>query len=57
MSLVAMTTYHTKNLTQQISISYGLLYALQDELTYKISLPAPLGIYPITAKELISRMV
>jgi len=49
MCLVAMTTYHTKNLTHNVGISYGLLYALQEELTYKISLPAPLGINPIKA--------
>lgn len=53
MSLVAMTTYHTKNLSKHMGASYGLLYALQDELTYKISLPAPLGIYPVAAKDLI----
>ena len=57
MSLVAMTTYHTKNLTNNVGVSYGLLYALQQELTYQISLPAPLGIYPISAKDIISRMV
>jgi len=29
MSLVGMTTYHTKNLSKQVGASYGLLYALQ----------------------------
>lgn len=43
MSLVGMTTYHTKNLPNNAGASYGLLYALQQELTYNIALTAPLG--------------
>lgn len=43
MSLVGMTTYHTKNVPSNYGLSYGLLYALQEELSYKITLTAPLG--------------
>lgn len=57
MSLVAMTTYHTKNCPQNIGVSYGLLYALQEELSYKITLTAPLGIAKNPASEIVQRMV
>jgi hypothetical protein len=43
MSLVGMTIYHTKNLPHNIGASYGLLYAVQEELSYKISMTSPLG--------------
>ena len=45
MSLVAMTTYHRKTCTDNIGVTYGLLYAQQEELTYKVTLTAPLGTY------------
>lgn len=57
MSLVEMTIYHTKNVPEIAGVSYGLLYALQQELTYKIALTAPLGVYTNTAKDLVNRMV
>jgi len=57
MSLVAMTTYHSKNCPQNIGISYGLLYALQEELSYKITLTAPLGTNENLANEIVERMV
>lgn len=44
MSLVGMTTYHTKNLPGNVGVSFGLLYALQEELTYKLSLTSPIGV-------------
>lgn len=43
MSLVGMTTYHSKNVPNNVGNSYGLLYAQQEELSYKLSLTAPLG--------------
>ena len=43
MSLVGMTTYHAKNVPSQVGASYGLLYALQQELSYKLTLTAPLS--------------
>lgn len=57
MSLVGMTTYHTKNCPQNIGVSYGLLYALQEELSYKITLTAPLATNKSPASEIIQRMV
>ena len=45
MSLVAMTAYHRKTCTDNIGVTYGLLYAQQEELTYKVTLTAPLGTY------------
>lgn len=43
MSLVGMTTYHAKNVPSSAGVSYGLLYALQEELSYKLTLTAPLS--------------
>lgn len=45
MSLVGMSTYHTKNLPNNAGVSFGLLYALQEELAYKLSLTSPIGTY------------
>ena len=57
MSLVGMTTYHTKNVPSNIGISFGLLYALQEELTYKLALTAPLGIGTTPVATLIANMI
>lgn len=57
MSLVSMTTYHSKNNPTNIGLSYGLLYALQEELTYKVTLTAPLGTHHQNAEQLVQRMV
>jgi len=57
MSLVGMTTYHTKNIPNNIGSSYGLLYALQEELSYKITITAPLGTNLVPVNKLIERMV
>lgn len=57
MSLVGMTTYHTKNVPGNVGVSYGLLYALQEELTYKLALTAPLGTGSTSAEVLIANMV
>jgi hypothetical protein len=43
MCLVGISTYHEKKLPSGLGASLGILYALQKELTYKISLSSPLG--------------
>lgn len=57
MSLVGMTTYHTKNVPTHYGVSYGILYALQEELSYKIALTAPLGTSNNTASEIVDLMI
>ncbi len=57
MSLVGMTTYHSKNIPSSVGLSYGLLYALQEELSYKITLTAPLGTSKNKASEIIDLMI
>lgn len=57
MSLVGMTTYHAKNVPANYGLSYGLLYALQEELSYKITLTAPLGTNNDKASEIVSLMI
>lgn len=57
MSLVGMTTYHTKNIPTNIGLSYGLLYALQEELTLKVSLTAPIGTNKNKPAELVANMI
>ena len=57
MSLVGMTTYHTKNIPMNVGLSYGILYALQEELSYKLTLTAPLGTHSNKASEIINLMV
>lgn len=57
MSLVGMSTYHTKNLPNNAGVSFGLLYALQEELAYKLSLTSPIGTYRNDVSELVNNMV
>jgi hypothetical protein len=57
MSLVGMTTYHTKNVPGNIGVSFGLLYALQEELTYKLTLTSPLGTGSTPVEAIINNMV
>ncbi len=45
MCLLGISTYHEKNITRNLGASIGILYALQKELTYKISMSAPLGLH------------
>jgi hypothetical protein len=44
MCLLGISTYHEKNVFKNNGASIGILYALQKELTYKISMSAPLGL-------------
>jgi hypothetical protein len=53
MSIVSITTYHTKNLPTNTGLSYGIIYAQQEELTYKISMVSPIASSPIDAKKII----
>ena len=57
MSLVGMTTYHAKNVPSQMGVSYGLLYALQEELSYKLTLTAPLSTHRSSHTEILQLMV
>ena len=57
MSLVGMTTYHAKNVPKNLGCSYGLLYALQEELSYKLTLTAPLSTSENKASEIVRLMV
>jgi hypothetical protein len=57
MSLVGMTTYHSKNIPNNYGVSYGILYALQEELSYKIALTAPLGTSNNKASEIVDLMI
>jgi hypothetical protein len=57
MSLVGMSTYHTKNVPGNVGVSFGLLYALQEELTYKLALTSPLGVGTTPVATLIANMV
>jgi hypothetical protein len=57
MSLVGMTTYHTKNVPGNVGVSFGLLYALQEELTYKLTLTSPIGVGTTAVGDLITNMV
>ena len=57
MSLVGMTTYHAKNVPNNIDVSYGLLYALQEELSYKLTLTSPLSIHQNKPLEIVQLMV
>ena len=57
MSLVGMTTYHAKNLPSNVGLSYGILYALQEELSYKLSLTAPLSTHENKASVIVQLMV
>lgn len=57
MSLVGMTTYHSKNVPSNIGLSYGLLYALQQELSYTITLTSPLGTNKAKPSEIVALMI
>lgn len=57
MCLLGISTYHSKNISAYVGASYGILYALQKELTYKIALSAPLGINTCSSKELVERLI
>ena len=57
MSLVGMTTYHSKNVPSNIGLSYGLLYALQQELSYTITLTSPLGTNQAKPSEIVALMI
>jgi hypothetical protein len=57
MCLVGMTTYHTKNIPGNVGISIGSLYALQEELTYKLTLTCPLGTGVTPLPELVANMI
>lgn len=57
MSLVGMAIYHGKNVPNYYGVSYGLLYALQQELSYKITLTAPLGTNNISPAEIVDLMI
>ena len=57
MSLVGMTTYHARNVPNNIGVSYGLLYALQEELSYKLTLTAPLSTNKSKASEIVQLMI
>lgn len=52
-----MTTYHAKNVPNNVGVSYGLLYALQEELSYKLSLTAPLSTHQNKPAEIVQLMV
>ena len=57
MSLVGMTTYHSRNVPSNVGVSYGLLYALQEELSYKLTLTAPLSTHQNKAPQIVQLMV
>jgi hypothetical protein len=52
-----MTTYHARNVPNNVGVSYGLLYALQEELSYKLALTAPLSTHENKAAEIVNLMV
>lgn len=57
MSLVGMTTYHARNVPSSVGLSFGILYALQEELSYKLALTAPLSTHHSKASDIVNLMV
>lgn len=57
MCLLGISTYHEKNLPSGLGASIGSLYAIQRQLTYKISMSSPLGTNKESAKQIVSRLI
>ena len=55
--LIGISTYHEKKLPTNVGASYGILYALQKELTYHVSMSTALGTVNDSAQELVNRLI